>query len=107
MILLIVLSVLDVVAMFFVNHVNIITWVSILTTGSFVLRPFGIHIKVQKIIPVEVLIAFLAFNGSMMLKTLSISNYLLMILIRCVFYLIVWYDDTQYVYIQKEEVKEI
>lgn len=100
-------SILDVIMMFIVNPFNIVTWASIFTTGSFVLRPFGIHVKVKKIIPVEVLIAFLAFNGSLILKTFSIKTYLLMILVRLVFYVIVWYDDTQYVYVQEEEEKEI
>ena len=104
---LLLLSIIDVFLMFKVNPYNLITWTSIFTTGSFLLRPFGIHVKVTKIIPVEVLIAFLTFNGSLMLKTFSIKNYALMILIRCIFYAIVLYDDTQYVYITEEEEKEI
>lgn len=107
MVILIILSILDLIAMFVVNPVNVITWVSIFTTGSFILRPFGIHVKVTKIIPVEVLIAFLAFNGSLIFRTFSIKTYLLMVLVRIIFYAIVWYDDTQYVYIQEEEEKEI
>lgn len=93
--------------MFIINPTNIITWMSIFTTGSFILRPFGIHVKVDKIIPVEILVAFLAFNGSLVFKTFSIKTYLLMIVTRCVFYLIVRYDDTEFVYIQEEEEKEI
>lgn len=104
---LIILSLLDVFAMFAVNPFNVITWTSIFTTGSFILRPFGIHVKLQKIIPVEALVAFLAFNGSMLFKTFSLKTYIIMIIIRCVFYAIVYYDDTQYVYIQEEEEKEI
>lgn len=107
MLVLIILSILDLIAMFIVNPVNIITWMSIFTTGSFILRPMGIHVKVEKIIPIEVLIAFLAFNGSLLLKTFSITNYLLMIAIRSIFYLIVYYDDKNYVYVQEEEEKEI
>lgn len=104
---LILISVLDMVAMFYVNPFNIITWVCLFTTGSFWLRPFGKHVKVTKIIPVEVLVAFLAFNGSLLFKTFSIPTYLLMIVIRLVFYAVVWYDDTQLVYVQQREEKEL
>jgi hypothetical protein len=101
------LSIISWIILFKINPYNIITWVALFTTGSFVLRPFGIHTKVTKIIPVEGLFAFLAFNGSLIFKTFDIVTYLLMIGIRLVFYAIVWYDDTQYVYVQEEEEKEI
>lgn len=107
MYILIALSLLDLIGMFIVNPFNIVTWVSIFTTGSFMLRPFGIHVKIEKIIPVEVLFAFLAFNFSLIFKTFSGKTYILMILVRLIFYAIVWYDDTQYVYVQEEEEKEI
>lgn len=107
MVVLIILSIIDLILMFVVNPVNLITWVAVFTTGSFVLRPFGIHVKVSKIIPVEVLLAFLAFNVSLIFKTFSLPTYLMMAGLRALFYLIVWYDDTQYVYIQEEEEKEI
>lgn len=104
---LIVLSLINLFAMFMINPVNIITWVSVFTNGSFFLRPLGIHVKINKIIPVEVLFAFLAFNGSLMFKTFDIWNYLSMVVVRLIFYAIVWYDDTQYVYVQEEEEKEM
>lgn len=107
MVLLIILSILDVIAMFVVNPCNVFTWFCVFTTASFILRPFGVHIKLKKIIPLEVIILFLVFNGSLILKTFSIPLYLGMIVLRLLFYLIVWYDDKHYVYLQEEEEKEV
>lgn len=107
MVILIIIVILDWICLFLINPVNIMTWVSLISNISFILRPFSIHVKLSKIIPVEVLLAFLAFNGSLILRTFSIKTYLLMILVRLVFYAVVWYDDTQFVYIQEEEEREI
>ena len=107
MIVLQILTVLNIIAMFIVNPSNMLSWVSIFTNMSFVLRPFGIHVPVKKIISVEALLGFIIFNGSLVFRSFDIKKYLIMIFIRCIFYLIVYYDDTQFVYVQEEEEKEI
>lgn len=107
MIVLIALSIIDVILMFIVNPWHLLTWVSIVTTGTFILRPLGCYVKVSKIIPVEVLLTFLAFNVSLVFKTFSGTTYLLMIFIRLAFYAIVYYDDSKIVYVQEEEEEEI
>ncbi len=104
---LVLLSILDLIGMIVVNPFNPLTILSIFTTGTFILRPFGVYIKINRIIPGEALIAFLSFNISLLLKTFSIKKYLLMLLIRGIFYLIVYYDDTKYVHIQEEEEIEL
>lgn len=104
---LIALAIIDWIVLFIVNKINVITWVAFFTTATFVLRPFGVHTKVTKIIPVEILFAFLAFNGSLIFKTFDIVIYLKMIGLRLVFYAIVYYDDREYVYVQEEEEKEV
>lgn len=101
------LSIIDVICMFIVNPFNLFTWATIFTTGSFVLRPFGIYVKATKLMAVEGLILFMVFNGSLVFKTFSIVTYIIMIGIRLIFYGIVRYDDTQYVYVTEEEEKEI
>ena len=101
------LTVLDWIAMFVHNPVNPMTWFALGMNITFLLRKFGIHIKVTKIIPAEVLFMFLYFNGSLVFKTFTITNYIIMIIIRIVFYLIVYYDDTAYVYITEEVEKEM
>lgn len=104
---LIALAIIDWIVLFTVNHINIVTWVAFFTTATFVLRPFGVHTKLSKIVPVEILFAFLAFNGSLLFKTFDILIYLEMIGLRLIFYAIVYWDDTQYVYVQEEEEKEV
>lgn len=101
------LAIVDWIILFNINSVNIITWVALFTTGTFVLRPFGVHTKVGKIIPVEVLFAFLAFNGSLIFKTFDILTYLEMISLRLVFYAIVRWDDTKFVYVPEEIEREV
>lgn len=107
LILLSLFAIIDLVLMFVVNPINLMTWSCIFTTMSFILRRVGVHVKVTKVMAVEILIGFLAFNGSLFFKTFDWRKYLLMLMIRGVFYLIVWYDDSQYVYVQEEEEKEM
>lgn len=104
---LMIVSVLDVILMFIINPHNLFTWVSIISTSTFLLRRVGVRVKHTKIIGAEFLLLFLCINVSLLFKTFSIVTYLLMILVRCIFYLVVWYDDTQYVYITEEIEKEI
>lgn len=104
----IILVIADTIAMFWWNHVNFITWVGLCFNITFILRPIGVkRVKVEKIIPAEFLFAFLSFNGSLLLKTFSIKNYLVLILLRCIFYIIVYYEDKEWVLFQEEEIKEI
>jgi hypothetical protein len=107
MIILIILSIISLILTLYCNPTNIVSWVSIITTFTFILRPIGVHVKVNKIIPIELLITFLAFNGSLMLKTFSLKTYIFMMLCRGLFYLIVLYDDKSYIYIQETEEREL
>lgn len=91
--------------MLYINPFHASTWLALGTTMTFVLRPIGVYYRVGRIIPIEVIMMFIGFNFSLVFRTFSGKTYLLMILCRLLFYLIVWYDDTQYVYVTEEEEK--
>lgn len=97
----------DLVCMLILSPWNLVTWVCVGTTLSFMLRPLGVYVKLGKILPLEFLVYFLVFNFSLVIGTFSLVKYLLMIVIRLLFYAVVYYDDTQYVRVQEEEEIEL
>lgn len=107
MIVLTILAIIDWVALFLYNPSNFFTWLCLFTTMTFVLRRFGINVKAGRLLAGEMLVLFICFNGSMLMRTFSVSTYLVMVLIRFVFYGLVYYDDKCYVYITEEEEKEL
>lgn len=107
MILLIIISILIYIATVAVGGLSLWTIVAFFTTLTFVGRSQGIRVKATKLIPVECLILFLCFTASILLKTFNIITYIELIILRAAFFGIVYYDDTEYIYVSIEREKEI
>lgn len=107
MLILTILSIIDVILMFVVNPWNIITWTSVFTTATFILRRINVIVKVEKVMMIECLIAFVAISGSFVFKTFSLKTYALMTLIRLFQYALIYYDDITYVYVSEEHEEEL
>ena len=79
---------------------------SSITTAMFLARKFGLFAKPKYMLTIECLILFLSVVLHVMLKNVSISKIVLLILVRAMFYALVLFDTTQYVYVKEVHRKE-
>lgn len=104
---LIILSIIDYVAMLFFGGLSLWSIVAFFTTGTFVLRKIGIHVKADKLMQIEFLVFFVQCSISLVFKSFNILTVILLVVTRVIFYLIVKYDDTVFIYDVEEEEREI
>jgi hypothetical protein len=72
----------------------------------FLARKFGLFAKPRHMLIIECLVLFLSIVLHVMLKNVSISEVVLLILVRAMFYLLVLFDTMQYVYVKEVHRKE-
>lgn len=75
-----------------------------ITTTMFAVRRFGIHVGMSHIVTLEVVFIIFTFLWRLLFNSLSIGWFLLLVFIRVIFIMIVFWDETQYVYIKEEKV---
>lgn len=81
--------------------------VATISSITFLLRPLGTRAKWYKMVQGEFIFYFLIYMLSLFFKDFSILKFLLFIVIRAIQVLIVWYDDTFYIYYEVKEEKEV
>lgn len=107
MIVLIIMSIILNIA-FIINNTSIIlSIVCTISTFTFLLRPFGIQVKWYELPKKEWLFFFLVYILSLFSRHFSLLSFLISIGLRLLQYLIVYYDDTNYIYYEVEEEKEV
>jgi len=81
--------------------------VATISSITFLLRPLGTRAKWYKMVQGEFIFYFLIYMLSLFFKNFSILRFIAFILIRAIQILIVWYDDTFFVYYEVKEEKEV
>lgn len=74
----------------------------LIPTSMFAVRKVGIHIKAGKIAVCEGLFLFFSISLSAIFGKLNIIRVLITVVLRIIFLIICFYEDTVYVYIQEE-----
>ena len=90
---------------FLINGFTLYSVLLIIPTMMFAVRKVGIHLKFSNIIATEILFLFFSIMWRLIFGKFAIVQLLLSILVRIVFFIIVIYDDTVYVYVSEERKK--
>lgn len=90
---------------FFINGFTLYNIVLLIPTIMFSVRKIGIHLKFGNIVTCEGLFLFFSIMWRLLFNSFHIIPLLLSILVRLVFMIIVYYDDTTFVYVQEERKK--
>lgn len=79
----------------------------ILPTILFLVRKFGYFVKLKNILICEGMFLFLSITWTFIFGEMYAKTYLITILFRILFILVVLYDDKVYVYVTEERKKKI
>lgn len=90
---------------FVVNGFTLYQVLLIIPTVMFALRKFDIHIKTGTMISTEILFLFFSVVWKLLFHKFEIVALLLTLLLRAIFYSVVIYDNTVYVYVSEERKK--
>ena len=90
---------------FFVNGFTLYQIMIVIPVIMFCLRKFGIHLKQSNIIACEVGFMFASCVWRLIFGKFVLWKFLLTLLLRIIFIIVVIYDDTVYVYKQEERKK--
>lgn len=99
---LIVISILTWIAGFFINGFCLYSVLTIVPVVMFCVRRFGIHLKLSNIVTAEAMFLFFSVVWRLLFHKFAIAKFLLTLLVRVVFLIVVIYDDTVYVYVTEE-----
>lgn len=99
---LILISVLTVIACWFVAGFSLYSILIVIPVICFISRKVGYHIKFSSIVAFEVILLFLHFTLMFIFVEIKWLQLLFLLLIRAVFIITVLYDDTAYVYVSEE-----
>lgn len=100
---LIIVSVICFLVGFFINGFTLYNVALLIPTIMFSVRKVGIHCKLGNILACEILFLFFSIVWRLMFHKFSLLKFILSILVRAVFILVVVYDDTAYVYVSEEK----
>ena len=90
---------------FFVNGFTLYQLMIVIPVIMFSLRKFGIHMKQSSIFAAEIGFLFASTVWRLIFGKFILWKFLLTILLRIIFVIVVIYDDTVYVYKQEERKK--
>jgi hypothetical protein len=102
-----ILTLIITIGQWFVVNNAFLAIVATISSVTFLLRPLGTRAKWYKMVQGEFIFYFLIYMLSLFFKDFSILRFLLFLVIRAIQILIVWYDDTFYVYYEVKEEKEV
>lgn len=102
---LIIISVICWIVGFFINGFCLYNVMLIVPTVMFALRKFGIHFKYSTIMGVEIFFLFFSISYRLLFHRFHLVPLILCILVRVIFIIICFYDDTVYVYVNEERKK--
>lgn len=91
---------------FFINGFNLYNILLIIPTVMFAVRKFGIHVKMSNIIALEVVLLFFKVVFALIFHKFILWRFLVGLLLRGIFFGLVIYDDTVYVYVNEEKKKQ-
>ena len=91
---------------FFINGFTVYQILLIIPTIMFAMRKFGIHIKLANILLVEFFFLFASTVWRLIFHKAILWRWLVSLLIRIIFFCIIIYDDTVYVYVTEEKKKD-
>ena len=94
------------IAGFFVNGFNLYNCLLLIPTIMFMLRKFGLHIKMTNMLACEILFLFFSIAWKLIFHKFVLSKVIIGVILRVIFILIIVYDDTAYVYVQEERKKK-
>lgn len=94
------------IAGFFVNGFGLYNILLVIPTTMFAVRKVGIHVKMSNIIALECVLLFFKLVFALILHKLVIWKLLVGLLLRAIFFGIVIYDDTTFVYVSEERKKQ-
>lgn len=104
LIVLIIIAFICYIAGYFINGFTLYNLLLLIPTIMFAVRKSGIHVKLSSICVVEALFLFFDATYRLIFNRMNVAHFLLEILMRAIFLIIVIYDDANYVYVS-EEVK--
>ena len=102
---LIIIAVLTWIGGFFLNGFTLYNIMVIVPIIMFSVRKFGIHMKMSSIVASEVGFLFASTVWRLLFGKFILWKFLVTILIRAIFIIVVVYDDTVYIYKQEERKK--
>lgn len=91
---------------FLINGITLYSCMILVPTIMFSLRKIGIYIKGGSITTTEVLLLFFSVMWRLLFSNFHLVPFILTILVRAVFLVMVFYDDTAYVYVTEERKKK-
>lgn len=103
---LIIVSFLCWIAGFFINGFTLYSVLLIIPTVMFALRKFAIHIGLANIVTAEVLLLFFSVVWKLIFHKFALLKFILTLVVRLIFIILVIYDDTVFVYVSEERKRK-
>lgn len=101
---LIIIALICYIAGYFINGFTLYNVLLLIPTIMFIVRKAGIHVKLSSICIAEGVLLFFDMTYRLIFNRMNVAHFLLEILMRVIFLIVVIYDDANYVYVT-EEVK--
>ena len=102
---LIIISFISWLAGFIPNGLCLYNIMLLIPTIMFSVRKIGMHVKQSNIFATELLLLFFSFMWRLLFHKLEWLRFIIGIIIRLIFVVIVIYDDATYVYVSEEKKK--
>lgn len=101
-----VLSIISWIGVIWFKGFTLYSFALLLPTILFLVRKFGYFVKLKNILICEGMFLFLSITWTFIFGTMSVKTYLITIVFRIMFILVVLYDDKAYVYVTEERKRK-
>lgn len=97
----ILIQIINIIVTYIVNGFTFMFMGELIATIMYCMKKFGLIFKMKTIFTVECIFTTIYFIYKCIFKSLQIKTFIIIFIIRCIFYAVIKYDETKYVLVSR------